>query len=1370
MNRSLRSSIFLILGILLIEMHHIAFGKDASAGYFNEARLKTLSQFQGLSSSKITALLKDQNGFIWIGTDNGLNRYDGTSILLFQNNPENENSIGSNRITALLEDQDGRLWIGTKDGLYICSHTDHVFQKQHLSEFGIDFITSICEDKEGNIWIGTNSNLYKYSYENKVYQLVDFIEHNIPDNPNLGLQLLTDRQGELWIGSWQLGIYRMNPITWEFVRFGIPTHMDHDILREGRITDIEEGPDGSLWFAGYGFGLMQISLDRNSAKIYSHSHNNSNSLNSNKIKSLEFDDKGYLWIGIEESGLDRFAPEAEDFTHFFSEFQSTDIYEGPSVYSIMIDDQSLMWLGFRNDGVKIVPLENPSFEMYSKENESMQVLSICETKQGIYLGTRGAIELFDNPSQTYLTYQLPNNETPIALHNYDDKTLFIGTYRGSLWKFNTLTKKFHRFSNSGIADELSGYKIECFYKLPNHQLLIGTQRGMYRLDLLSGDYKKVIYSDNQYNWIHNIQSGYEESIWALSWGDFYRYFPQTGKLIRHQTDAEGDIKTSYFTPDNQIVYLGTDLGFYTQNLNSTEANRFKDIFPFINNQANAMVVDNQNNFWITSENGLIFYSPSANKFRTFNEEDGLPKMRFYDGVGTKLKNGKIAFGGDQGILIFDPLKIDDRPNNANLTFTGLTILNEEFHVSQPEYPFAEDISEIDELELKYRQNIITFHFSLLSYINPSKHRYRYVLEGFNDNWFDLGNQNSVTFTNLDPGEYILKIQAANEENNWSPMKELKISVSPPITQTWYAYLIYGAILIGIYLLIMQFYKNREKLKSRLRDEHMNFEKIKAKAKHESEFSQMRLKFFTNISHEFRTPLTLILGPLENFIKKQKWPNEEHLKLMHKNAERLQRLINQILDFRSLENKHLQFEPSWGNITQFVKETAQLFVPLAQQKGLHFELANNTKDVYAWFDRDKVEKIIYNLLSNAHKHTQRGKIEFTINSYDRSNLPYKSKKWRSDEYDLFIEFVVVDSGDGIPEDKLPHIFDRFYHLQSNNSSVQGTGIGLTLTKELLEIHNGKIKVNSKLKKGSEFKVILPLKTSKSSEKVLLDQVEELDDEANISLNMLNGEEQLEEKTEKLPVILIVEDNEDLRQYIKVEFGSKFKIIEADNGATGLDIALKDIPDLIISDLMMPEMDGIEFCKEIKKDQRTSHIPIIILTAHSSQFNKIKGYEIGADDYITKPFSSELLVLRIENLLKGRKELQNKFSREVRLEPKDLPISNMDERFLTKAMEVVEANLNDSEFNADSFASEMCMSRVHLYRKLKALTDQSVSDFVKTARLKLAANLIGENKLTIKEAAYTVGFKDPKYFSKCFKQQFGVKPSEYVIDDEPADNMQ
>lgn len=1339
----------------------IAAKTDPTTGHFNEARLEKLSQFDGLSSSKIVSLLKDQKGFIWIGTDNGLNKFDGNEIKLFKEEIFPTEVSNDYKINCLYEDIRGLVWIGTRNGLYTFNEKDQSFEQHVINQTNGDFINALCEDKEGNLWISHNNGLTKYSQHNKKFSHIDFIKPESGDR--LAMVIHSDSKGELWIGSWNKGIYRMNPITGEYLRYSVPGYREHEIFKTGHITDIAEGPDGSLWMGAWNYGLLHIDPERKSVNIHKQDYNNSNSINGTKIKALEFDDKGFLWIGIEESGLDKYAPESGNFTHYFNEFNTSDIYEGPSVYSILIDDQSLMWLGFRNDGVVKVPLDDPPFFNYkSQTSRDARVFSLCETEEGIFTGVKGAVELVSEGRRTIKTFKLPNNETPIALYPVSEREILLGTYKGSIFKLNTQTGQYAPCSNRSLQSELVNYKVESFYLLPDNKVLIGTQKGLCKLDLKTKEYKWI---GNSW-WVNTITPGSNEDLWIFSWRSAYQYYPQTGKQVDHEINIHGDIKSSFLRSESE-VYLGTDLGFYRYNFENETAHKFSDIFPFVNNQINSIVADNQNNLWMTSESGLIYFNPVQKKFRTYTQADGLPKMRFYDGVGMKRENGEIVFGGEGGIVRFNPLKIVDHPNKATLTFTRLNIDNEKDERKFASVSNGTDISETDHLDLKYRQNIITFHFALLSYINPSKHRYKYLLEGFSDNWFDLGNSNSVTFTNLDPGEYVLKIQAANEENNWGPINSISIHVSPPIYQTWYAYIFYVLVLVGIYMLIRQFYSNREKLKSRLKDEHMNFEKMKAKAMHESEFSQMRLKFFTNISHEFRTPLTLILGPLENFIKTKKWPSDDHLRLMHKNAERLQRLINQLLDFRSMESQSLKFEPSWGNITQFAKETAQLFAPMAQQKGLEFHLTNNASDVHAWFDRDKVEKIIYNLLSNAHKHTQKGKIEFSIDNYTRDTLPYVSNKWKNPDYSVFVELTIKDSGEGIPKNKLPHIFDRFYHLQSNNTSVQGTGIGLTLTKELLEIHHGKIFVTSIIDEGSEFKVILPLKTERAADQKSEPATTSYDEEGNLYLNVIEQSEEDSEQSEvKLPVILIVEDNEDLRKYMRVEFGSKFTLLEADNGESGLEIALKEIPDLIISDLMMPKMDGIEFCKLIKKDQRTSHIPIIILTAHTSQFNKIRGYEIGADDYITKPFSSELLILRVENLLKGRKELQSKFSREVRLEPKDLQISSMDERFLTKAMEVVEANLNDSEFNADSFASEMCMSRVHLYRKLKALTDQSVSDFVKTARLKLAANLIGENKLTIKEAAYTVGFKDPKYFSKCFKQQFGVKPSDYVIKEEPT----
>ena len=435
----------MLLLILLLYSFQVAgeTGIDTQLGWFNESRVRSLSQFQGLSSAKITCLLKDRKGYVWIGTINGLNRYDGTSITLFTHNPENPNSIGSDAISALYEDKNGFLWVGTKDGLYTFNYKDQSFSRQIIDPKEKDHITSLTEDKDGNLWIGNIYGLFKFNLEKKTFQLTDLSDIQNEEKNNFAFKLIADRQGELWIGTWNFGIYRMNPITGAYKKFIVPGYEESEPFTMGRVTTIEEGPDGSLWFGCWGHGLLRIFPDRQQVTWYKHDMDNPNSLNGNEVKSLAFDASGYLWIGMEESGLDRLAPENEIFIHYFVEFQSSDIYEGKGVYSLMIDDQALMWLGFRNDGVKIVPLSNPVFENFQTLDQPYsKVFSICEMPQGIFTGSRGAIDKFDLKTRKHVTYPLPTGETPISMYRFTDKSMLLGTYKGSIFEFDTESGRF----------------------------------------------------------------------------------------------------------------------------------------------------------------------------------------------------------------------------------------------------------------------------------------------------------------------------------------------------------------------------------------------------------------------------------------------------------------------------------------------------------------------------------------------------------------------------------------------------------------------------------------------------------------------------------------------------------------------------------------------------------------------------------------------------------------------------------------------------------------------------------------------------------------------------------------------------------------
>ena len=1328
-----------------------------------QARIESLSQKHGLSSNKITSICKDDLGFIWFGTTNGLNRYDGKSIKSYKHNPENAHSLSNNYVRCIYKHSSGNLWVGTTRGLNLFDYETHTFVRYETNNLEEEAsITAITEDKNHNLWIVSSKGIHRRHAETGLYESY----REIYQKPNFTNSIITkiycDSRGNIWLGTWTDGIYLLDPSTGLTEKFSIPDQ-PNNITTTGHVSAIVEGPERSIWVSGWDFGLIRILPDRQSAIVYKHDDKNVNSLNGDKIKSLAFDGNGFLWIGTEESGLDRFSPGEETFVHYFADFHSSDIYEGASIYSIFIDDQSLMWLGFRNDGVKKVPLYSPPFEHYKRpEEENYRVFSFTESKEGLWLGVKGALDHLDLQTRQFARYPLPNNETPISIYQLTPEKLLVGTYKGSILSYDIQSQSFRPYLPDHLKILFTDKKVNCFYQVSPHDLLIGSQAGFFSYNTKNSTLKK-----RSSKWVHTILHAGTDSYWLLRFDEAIdQYFPATRQLYTNKFKGIGPLKSGVVSGES--VFIGTDLGFYKYNLKKDSIFRFKDIFAYQSNQVNAIIQDQRQNIWFTSENDLVFFDQNREIFRTFNAEDGLPAMRFRDEAGIRLKNGDIVFGGDGGVIVLNPATYQPQENTSNLKFSKLLIANREILADGKNSPLKKDISTTKNLTLKYHQNIISFEFGLLSYINTKKHQYKYKMAGMDNQWFDLADQNSVTFANLPPGDYQLHIKAANEDGMWGEHESMHITVLPPFWKTWYAYSFYLLCLVAISYFIRKVNLNKEKLKNKIAMEQMKQENIRKLARKESEFHDMRLRFFTNISHEFRTPLTLILAPLEKFMQKNEHPTGNYLKLMYKNAERLKRLITQILDFRKMEAGDLKFEPTWGDIVRFSLETANLFIPLAQQKSIQFHTHCNESSRQAWFDKDKLEKIIFNLLSNAFKFTTDGSVSFTVNVFEnamqRRNI-LRLHGGLNQDAGFYVEITVTDTGVGIPEKEYSNIFDRFYHVRPEKSDQSGgTGIGLTLTKELVEVHQGAISVKSKVKKGTEFRVVIPLLTEEklySPKHGLLshEEISDIYEPAQPETVELTGDEHMEVGVFAKPVVLLVENNKDLREYLRLEFGGSYTLIEAENGKDGLKKALEHIPDLIISDIMMPEMDGIEFCNLIKTNKLTSHVPVILLTAHSSQIHMKEGLETGADDFITKPFSPDLLFTRVSNLLKTRKDLQHKFSQELRLKPQGLPVASMDEAFLKKAMEVVEANLDNSEFSADLFASEMCISRVHLYRKLKALTDLSITDFVKNARLKLASNLIRDNKLSIKETAYTVGFKDPKYFSKCFKQQFGVRPSEY-----------
>jgi signal transduction histidine kinase/DNA-binding response OmpR family regulator len=732
-------------------------------------------------------------------------------------------------------------------------------------------------------------------------------------------------------------------------------------------------------------------------------------------------------------------------------------------------------------------------------------------------------------------------------------------------------------------------------------------------------------------------------------------------------------------------------------------------------------------------------------FRNFDIADGLPTNEFRPG-SVYRRNGRLLFGSVNGFVAFHPDSIRDNASVPPVYITGFKVMEKQRNVPATR------------VELRYNENFLSFDFVALNYILPEKNQYAYKMEGIDKDWVYNGTRRFASYKNLDPGDYIFLVKASNNDGVWNQQgASLILTILPPPWRTWWAYSLYGSIGICLLYVLRQNTIKRERLKHELKLQRLEAEKMQ-------EINQLKSRFFANISHEFRTPLTLILGPLEKFLSRTHTDSEDkslYLMMQH-NAGRLLHLINQLLDLSKLEVGSLKLEPQPADLVAFLKATILSFTSLAQSRQIQYQLHFPADHPVMYFDADKLEKILVNLLSNAFKFTAGGgSVSVTVSFQEMPSEKQRPKQ--------MLEITVKDSGIGISPEHIDKVFDRFY--QANDSDTkqrEGTGIGLALSKELVELHGGEISLDSERGKSATFTVRLPLEVvpitlpplhpdelplTKGTHRIIYEESETENTADHPTINYKN-------KKQRTPLLLVVEDNADIRWYIRENLNTQYQIVEAINGVEALTQAIELMPDLIVSDIMMPMMDGIELCRQLKTNECTSHIPVILLTAKAGEASQLEGLETGADDYLTKPFSRKELKVRIKNLIEQRARLRACFSKKVSVEPKQVAVTSADEKFLQRALAVVEANMANAEFDVETFGREVGMSRTHIHRKLKALTDQSVSEFIRTIRLKRAAQLLSQKAGNVSEIAYLVGFKEQSYFSRCFQQTFGCAPSEYA----------
>ncbi len=765
--------------------------------------------------------------------------------------------------------------------------------------------------------------------------------------------------------------------------------------------------------------------------------------------------------------------------------------------------------------------------------------------------------------------------------------------------------------------------------------------------------------------------------------------------------------------------------------------------------------DKDGNLWIGTGAGLSFLNIRQNKFTNFSVADGLNGNIFNQNSACGTENGILFFGSTSGLNIFKPGDINQSAYSPPVLITGFEIFNQPVKVDESS-PLKTNIIGAKEVYPAFEQNVFSFKFSALDFNSPGSVRYAYKMEGFDKEWIYSGSRRYVTYTNLYPGTYTFKVKATNSDGIWNNRyTSLRVTIKSPWWRTEWAYVLYVSLIVLGLLAIRRFEKNRMLLRKELKMHEFE-------AKKQKEIDNMKSRFFANLSHEFRTPLMLIKGPLERLAFKSKDAgNDENYKLIYRNTEKLQNLIDQLLELTQLEAASIPLKAKQENLISLLRGFVSSFETLTELKGVELSLRLPEENINAWIDRDKFEKIVNNLLSNAFKFTPAG-----------GSITVQAEKIKFKGND-FAEIKISDTGIGIPADKINKIFDRFFQVDDSSRKVYGgSGIGLSLVKELIELHKWNISVKSREYSGTEFIIRIPLSGSYLSDNEKTGGVEQNPEENNLMPKKYHGHEINSAENEDIPVqniprkskeistILIVEDSEDVRIYLSDILKHDYNILQSKNCDEGISAASENSIDLIISDIMMPGRDGIEFCREIKTNWETSHIPLILLTAKASKESKLEGLETGADDYLTKPFDSKELIVRIKNLLEQRKLLRERFSREINFKPDTSKISNIDNEFILNAIKIAETNLDNPDFDSESFAQEMFVSRSQLHRKLTALTGQAPGEFLRIVRLKKAAQLLAEKKLSITQIAFAVGFNSPSHFSKAFQQLFNCLPSEFA----------
>ncbi len=1311
---------------------------------------------EGLSQSTVFSIDQDKRGNMWFATYDGVNKYDGYAFTVYQHNEDDPNSIANDISRIVKTDSQGRVWIGTRDGLSRYDEEKDIFQNffyekngKHLQVNGIEEISPeqlLISTPEGLIMFDIKESKFRDdSFSTAMHKTI--------------ASTLYRQDDQIYIGTSTDGLYTYS-ITQKTFEKVIP------ILGTKQIQAILQQSPTRIWVATEGAGLFLINPKTKEIKNYLHSPSNPKSISSNYIRSLAMDSQNRLWIGT-FNDLNIYHEGTDSFASYSSNPVENGSLSQRSVRSIFMDSQGGMWLGTYFGGLNYYhPIRNRFKNIRNipyKNSLSDNVVScIVEDKdKNLWIGTNdGGLNLYNPITQRFTSYTLQEDESARGIGSNNIKAVYvdekkslvyIGTHAGGLSILHRNSGQVENFNqrNSQLVNE-NVYAI-----LPDGEgnLWLGTLSALVRFNPEQQSFTTIEKEKDGTPVVSKqITTLFRDSHKRLWIGgeEGLSVFKQEGLDIQKASILPVSNVTKLFTnciyeASNGVIWVGTREGFYCFNEKDKQIKRYNTTNGLPNNVVYGILEDSFGRLWLSTNRGISCFNPETEKFRNFTESDGLQSNQFNTASYCRTSVGQMYFGGINGITTFRPELLLDNPYTPPVVITKLQLFNKVVRPDDETGILTKNISETKSITLKSWQTAFSIEFVVSNYISGQHNTFAYKLEGYDKEWYYLTDSRTVSYSNLPQGTYQFLVKAANSDGKWNPIPTaLEIIVLPIWYKTWWALLIFFATFAGFITFVFRFFWMRKSMEAQLEIERRDKE-------HQEEINQMKMRFFINISHELRTPLTLILTPLQEIINKisDRWTRNQ-LEYIQRNANRLLHLVNQLMDYRRAELGVFELKAKKGNAHQLIQDNFLFYDKLARHKKITYTLHSELEDKEVLFDANYLELIVNNLLSNAFKYTESGQ-SITVTLKEENG---------------WLLLQVSDTGIGIPINKQGKIFERFYQIESEHV---GSGIGLSLVQRLIELHHGRIELDSEENKGSTFSVYLPQDLSVYKPSELASNNEQNEEEQVYSTNskamyFIDTEkvenESVESGDKKRGTILIVEDNNEIRRYLSNGLADLFNTLEAGNGEEALEKLKDNEVDVIVTDVMMPVMDGIKLCKNVKQNIRTCHIPVIILSAKTDIKDQMEGLQMGADDYIPKPFSLAILTTKIQNMMRTRRRMLDKYAKSLEVEPEKITFNAMDEALLKRAMAIVEKNMDNIEFSTDEFAREMNMSRSNLHLKLKAITGESTIDFIRKIRFNEAAKLLKDGRYTVAEVSTMVGFNTPSYFATSFKKYFGCLPTEYI----------